>query len=78
MLKRMIPHGRKALLFGALALFGSVQTAAAEGLSWWCYNGSCCKMEGGAVTSECNHSCILSDGQHLAPSVLMGCEGYAT
>ena len=77
MLRSIVAQGSKALLLSAVALTAAVSTAAAEGLSWWCYGGSCCKMQGQAVTTPCNFGCSLWNGQQLAPSVLMGSSGYA-
>ncbi len=73
MLRVIVSRGSKALLLSAVALTATVSTASADGLSWWCYGGTCCKMEGQAVTNECNFGCSLENGQQLAPSVLMGC-----
>lgn len=66
------------MIASLMMLAASAGIARAEGsLSWWCYNGTCCKMSGdGSVSRECNFGCSLEDGQQLAPSVLMGCPGY--
>lgn len=74
----MIAHftgqrARRALILSALGLALSASNAWARGITWWCYRGTCCEMEGQAVTSECIYNCKNPDGVNLAWGVLYGC-----
>jgi hypothetical protein len=54
-------------------IIGSASTAKADGFIWWCYMGTCCEMDGGAVTTNCQFDCTLPDGEQNAISVVLGC-----
>lgn len=72
-----IPQGlhsrRRAALLAVLALTISASALSASGLNWWCYNGTCCEMNGQTVTTNCEFGCINENGLNLSLQVLMGC-----
>jgi len=54
-------------------LVGSTSVARADGFLWWCYNGTCCEEDGGAVTTNCQFGCGVPDGEQNAITIVFGC-----
>lgn len=50
------PIRRLCLAFGLLLVSATVAHANPQP-DWWCYNGTCCQMNGGAVTTNCSFTC---------------------
>ena len=59
---------RIGLAFGLLMV--SASAALANPLpDWWCYNGTCCQMNGDAVTTTCSFSCSGQLGGEVTAGV---------
>ncbi len=41
------------LILALALLIVSAGTANADGLGWWCYNGTCCASDGDQVSQPC-------------------------
>lgn len=66
---------RRRPVLSAALLVGSASIARADdGFIWWCYDGTCCEMEGGAVTTNCRFDCDPGlSGEVNAITILLGC-----
>lgn len=62
--------GRRLMLAAALFIGSAslAQAAEEEAAGWWCYNGTCCRYSGGAVTQPCMFNCETGDGQRWVVS----------
>lgn len=45
------------LILALAVLIASAGTANADGLGWWCYNGTCCASNGDQVSQPCQYGC---------------------